>query len=137
MDMGPYVEWRKTSVPTVPPDSAFAQAGTWQLRWNKPDMTGLSEVLLQMDYAGDIARLSSSGTVLDDNFFNGLSWQVGLKGFGVAAAPLTRQILPMPTAAPIYLDPLAQKVLDSAKASPQLNGAKLVPEYEAVSAISY
>ncbi len=138
MTMGPYIDWRKTSVPIVPPDSAFLKAGTWQLQWRNPDFAGLSNVLLQLDYTGDIGRLQSGTTLLDDNFFNGLPWQIGLKRFGLKAAgsQLTLEVLPMPRVAPIYLDPKARNLLESTQTTPTLIGAKLIPEYESILSVA-
>jgi len=132
MEMGPFVDWRKKSVPTVPPEAAFANAGLWKLHWDRPDMSGLSEVLLRMDYAGDMARLNSESAMLDDNFYNGLPWEVGLKqlGTGDSNQPLTLRILPMPAVAPIYLDPLA-----TAGTKAKLNHVELIPEYESIARI--
>jgi len=134
MTMGPYIDWRKTSVPAVPPDSAFLTAGTWQLQWHNPDFDGLSNVLLQLDYSGDIGRIQSGATVLDDNFFNGLPWQIGLKRWGLttAGSQLILKVLPMPAVAPIYLDPKARNLLDRVEPTPKLIGAKLIPEYESI-----
>jgi hypothetical protein len=134
MTTGPYIDWRKTSVPAVPPDTAFLTAGTWQLQWRNPDFTGLSNVLLQLDYAGDIGRLQSGATLLDDNFFNGSPWQIGLKRWGrtTAGSQLTLKVLPMPAIAPIYLDPKARDLFDRAEPTPKLIGAKLIPEYESI-----
>jgi hypothetical protein len=132
MALGPYVDWRKRAVPVVPPLSAFDQASIWRLQWRSPDLSGLSNMLLQIDYTGDMARIASPSTLLDDNFYNGLAWQIGLAGFGLetAGAPLTLKILPMPEAAPIYLDAKARGQLDMSRANPRLIGAKLIPEYE-------
>ena len=132
MHMGPYLAWRKTRVPVVPPDSAFLTAATWQLQWNNPDMSGLSDMLLQIDYTGDIGRLRSAGGLLDDNFFHGLSWQVGLKRSPAPGAPLTLQILSMPRISPIYLDQQARRELSTAPQTAQLLRATLIPEYESV-----
>jgi len=136
MAMGPYIDWRKTAVPVVPPDAAFDKASTWQLQWQNPNMSGLSEVLLQIDYSGDIARLRSGTELLDDNFFNGLPWQIGLKRFSPPSAnpsaSLTLQILPMPSLSPIYLDQHAWRLLGPAHAEPRLIHATLIPEYESV-----
>jgi len=133
MEMGPYVDWRKGSVPTVPPDSAFAEAATWHLTIPHPSHPGIHELLLDIHYTGDIARLTSpSGNVLDDHFFNGLPWQVGLLHLGPdeSTPSLTLQILPMPSAAPIYLDPSARKLLAAHPHSATLTRVKLIPEYE-------
>jgi hypothetical protein len=132
MDPGPYFDWRKRAIPAVPPLSTFDQAALWRLQWQNPDLAGLSNVLLQIDYTGDIARIASPTTLLDDNFYNGLPWQIGLKRFGpqTAAGPLTLRILPMPKVAPIYLDPRARAQLGQSQSNPNLIQAKLIPEYE-------
>jgi hypothetical protein len=134
VELGPYIDWRHGSTPLVPPLSAFDQAAVWKLQWRNPDFTGLSNVLLQIDYTGDIGRLASSTALLDDNFYNGLPWQIGLKRFGpqTAAGPLTLKILPMVKGAPIYLDAKARAQMEQQPSSPQLVQARLIPEYESV-----
>ena len=132
MQMGPYFDWRKTKVPTVPPDTAFANASTWQIAFTNPPAHGLSNILLRLDYAGDIARLYSSSNLLDDNFFNGLPWEIGIDRFIPPGKPATLklEILPMPAVAPIYLDDEARRKLDTSRATPKLIHASLIPEYE-------
>jgi hypothetical protein len=44
-------------------------------------MNGLSNLFLKVDYVGDVARLSAKNRLLDDDFYNGISWSVGLKRF--------------------------------------------------------
>lgn len=134
MDMGPYADWRKTRVAMAPPDSAFADAETWRLRWVDPNMKGLSNVLLKLDYTGDIGRLYSATNLVADNYFNGLSWEIGLKncGPGVLGAPMTLKVLPMTHVAPIYLEPQAHALLDGSGDRPKLIQATLVPEYESL-----
>ena len=132
MEFGPYFEWRKASVPTVPPDIAFANASCWQLKWSNPDAQGLSNVLLKLDYVGDVGRLYSSSTLLEDNFFNGLPWEVGIKRFGseIDSTPFTLKLLPMSAVAPIYLDSTARSLINSNGSLPKLVHAALIPEYE-------
>ena len=121
VDMGPYVDWRNGGVATVSPDAAFARAETWTLGWKALASSGLSQVLLRIDYTGDIARLTSGSTLVDDNFYNGLPWEVGFQP--AAAESLKLQILPLPAARPIYLDPSLGK--------PSPLKVELIPEYEA------
>jgi beta-galactosidase len=138
MEPGLYVDWRKRAVPGVPPISAFDQAAVWRLQWQNANFAGLSNMLLQVDYTGDIARLASPTTLLDDNFYNGLPWEIGLKRFGplTAAAPLLLKILPMPKVAPIYLDPRARTLLEQQAVNPGLIRARLIPEYESTLPVS-
>jgi hypothetical protein len=118
----------------VPPDSAFDKAAQWQIQWNNPDMSGLSDALLELDYSGDIGRLKSAGDLLDDDFYNGLPWQVGLRRFGtdVLSHALTLEVLPMPAVAPIYLDRPARAALRQARQHPELIRATIVPVYESI-----
>ena len=134
MDPGPFFDWRKRAVPAVPPLAAFEQAASWRLQWQNPDLHGLSNILLQIDYTGDIARISSNTTPLDDNFYNGLPWQIGLAQFEskTVASKLTLRILPMPRVAPIYLDSKARASLDRSRENPQVAQARLIPEYESI-----
>ena len=76
--------------------------------------------------------------MLDDNFYNGTPWQVGLKRFGpeVFKAPLALDILPLPDSAPIYLDARAKALAEAHGPSPQLIKATLLPQYETVVRLS-
>jgi len=138
MAMGPYIDWRKTAVPVVPPDIAFQEAEKWQLQWLNPDMSGLSEALLQIEYTGDIGRLESQGKLLDDNFYKGVPWQIGLRRFGADTlkTPLTLEILPMPTVAPIYLEDSARERIKKARQNPQRIHVMIVSVYDAVAELN-
>ena len=138
MELGPYIDWRHRATPIVPTPSVFDHAAKWRLQWNNPDFAGLSNVLLQIDYTGDIARISSPGGLLDDNFYNGLPWQIGLNRFGLpkAAGPLVLEILPMSKVHPIYLDPKARAEFHPDHPNPELIRAKIVPEYESILSVS-
>jgi hypothetical protein len=93
--------------------------------------------MLDIQYTGDIAHLESQGRLLDDNFYNGRAWQVGLKSFPVStfAAPLKLDILPMPDIAPIYLDDAARLQLQQHPGA-QILGVRLIPQYESVLTLS-
>jgi hypothetical protein len=131
MALGPYIDWRKTAVPIVPPDSAFHEAAKWQLHWTNRDMSGLSDALLQIDYTGDIGRFEADGKLLDDNFYNGTPWQLSLRRLGVGRR-FTLELLPMPNVAPIYLDTLARNHLKLGPRNPNLIRITIRPVYEAV-----
>ena len=64
-----------------PDDSTFEKAGVWRVTLPKNMPPGLSDVFLDINYAGDVGRLYDGKRLLDDNFFNGTSWEVGLKRF--------------------------------------------------------
>ena len=134
MRMGPYIDWRKGTVPAVPADTAFRTASQWEIQWRNPDLSGLSDALLQVDYTGDLARLEAHGKLLDDDFFNGLPWQVGLRRFGAetAAGTLTLEVLPMPHVAPVYLEGPARARLGHVAPGDSNLRVKVVPVYESI-----
>jgi hypothetical protein len=137
MTMGPFIDWRNGAVPLVPPDTAFHDAAKWEIQWNNPDISGLSDVLLDIDYRGDIGRLESEGEMLDDNFYKGPPWQIGLRRFGerTRTLPFTLEVLPLPAVAPIYVDPSARSILEQPHMAPKLMHARIVPVYESVAQI--
>ncbi|MGA9407518.1 MAG: glycosyl hydrolase 53 family protein, partial [Bacteroidota bacterium] len=103
--MGKPVDWRPGPVASAPDDSAFDKAGVWQMVLPEEMPSVLSDVFLDITYAGDVGRLYEHHRLLDDNFFNGTTWEVGLKQFGPAIwnNELELKILPLRKDAPIYL----------------------------------
>ena len=61
--------------------------------------------LLRIHYVGDVARLRLNGRLIDDQFYNGRSFDLGLKRYGpeIMTGDLRLEILPLPKDAPIYL----------------------------------
>ncbi|GAC1662531.1 MAG: hypothetical protein NVS9B4_16360 [Candidatus Acidiferrum sp.] len=103
--MGPRFDWRPTPVAQAPDDADFTKAGIWRVTVPKSAKESLSDVFLQIKYSGDVARLYSRDNLLDDDFFDGKPWEIGLKRFDPEelAKGLELQILPLRKDAPIYL----------------------------------
>lgn len=51
------------------------------LAFPEDTFTGVKEALLQIDYAGDIGYAFIDGELINDNFSNGKTWEIGLKRF--------------------------------------------------------
>lgn len=145
MDMFQQKGGSGAAAPTAPGDSEFKDgAAIWQIRVdpkldrNRDALAGLSDVLLRIDYTGDVAHLLGGGKLLDDNFYNGRPWEVGLEYLGKAAfkGPLQLEIMPMPKVAPIYLDEYAWRKLADHQPNPQLLKAILIPVYETVRSVA-
>jgi hypothetical protein len=65
----------------------------------------LNDIFLEIKARGDVGRFVSGGWLMDDHFFSGATWEIGLKGFTSRLdKPLTLTILPLCKDAPIYLD---------------------------------
>jgi len=142
MAMGLPVAWRNGPVPQAPEAAAFQGAAVWRISVSTSglnstatengkalDLSGLSELYLIFRFTGDVARLNAGASLIDDDFYNGQPWQVGLKNIGSAGAPLSLSILPMPNAAPIYIDDQARRLLQLHPGA-QLLRAWLAPQYE-------
>jgi hypothetical protein len=93
----------KHAVPFAPDAKAFQHAAAWSLQVTYPQAPQLSNVFLRISYTGDVARLFSGSTLLDDNFWNGTAWQLGMWPWklDVRHGSLRLMILPAPANARI------------------------------------
>jgi len=134
MRMASHVEGRDGPMPLAPEAADFANAAKWNLKLPAQSMKGLSDIYLRIRYAGDVARLSMDGLLLDDDFFNGRAWEIGLKRFlpDSFGKELEFSVLPLPHKPPIYLDSLAWKAMNAEGQTAKVFGVELVPEYEVV-----
>ncbi len=90
-----------------PTPESFKNAASWQISLPPEQLKQLSKLddaLLEIDFVGDIARLFSGTRMLDDWYYFGYGWQVGLKQHAAALTqPLSLSVLPLRSDAPIYL----------------------------------
>jgi hypothetical protein len=93
----------------LPPDDADfdATAGVWQITVPPTALDGVNEVYLKIDYAGDAARAYIGDKLIDDDFYYGKPWEIGLKRFApdVLTKGITLKIVPLRTDNPIYIQP--------------------------------
>ena len=132
--MGRKFDWRPQPVAAAPDTSRFESAGIWRLNLPEGALQGLSDLFLDIDYLGDVARLYSGDRLLDDNFFDGLTWEVGLKRFSpeTLSHELLLKALPLRKDAPIYLQPESWPAFEG---KPEIAAVKAVtafPEYELI-----
>jgi beta-galactosidase len=132
MRMVAHVEGRKGPMPEAPDDADFKGAAQWSLEIPKVAMTGLSDINVRIHYAGDVARLTMDGRLLDDDFYNGRTWEIGLKRYLPEAfgRKLAVSVLPMPAKAPIYLDARAWAAMNAKGQTAKVTGVEVLPEYE-------
>jgi beta-galactosidase len=129
--MGNPVAWRHNAAVAIPPED-FDYADLWRVVIPKGTLDGLSDAFLRIAYVGDTARLYSASRVLDDDFYKGTVWEVGLKRFapGVTETPLEIKILPLVKAAPIYLPNSAWPNFGPGGAVGEIHQIDIEPEYE-------
>jgi len=127
--LGPPVPWRSNTIPLAPDDTDFAHAATWKLTL-PPLPPGLSGAFLTIHYQGDVARLYRNGALVDDNFWNGIPWLVGLRELGYSdGETLDLKILPLPKRFPMYIENADRLRFDTGFAG-ELTGVAIVPQYQ-------
>jgi hypothetical protein len=118
----------------APEDKDFATATLWaiELPALPVENRAVGDVFLQLRYHGDVARLYVGGRLIDDNFWNGLPWQVGLHevdGLWKSHPDMLQvRILPLPPKAPMYLEAKQPESANGGVAA-VLEGVDVVPQY--------
>jgi hypothetical protein len=132
--MNAHVEGCDRPMPQAPEEADFASSAAWSLKIPAQSLTGLSDIYLRIHYAGDVARFSLDGRLLDDDFYSGRPWEIGLKRFLPESfgKKLEVSVLPLPLKAPIYLDARAREALNTEGQTAKVLGVELLPEYEAI-----
>ncbi len=114
-----------------PAPEAFAAAGAWQVTIPPSVLDGVDDAWLTIDYRGDIARLFAGNDMLDDAFWDGRKWNIGLKRFRERLAePWQLTILPLRGDAPIYLDAAVRPDIPADGQIADLRSVTIEPEYK-------
>lgn len=82
-----------------PSDEDFNQVAVYTIDLPDVDRTDL---LLNIDYRGDVARLYADGKLIDDNFYNGRPFLYGLWRLPKDCKQLELRILPLQKDMPVY-----------------------------------
>jgi hypothetical protein len=96
----------KTHLAIAPTDSDFTNAAIWQIQL-PPKLDLKQNPLLRVRYLGDVARFTLNGRLLDDNFYAGREFDLGLRRYApeIFGGNLQLEILPLQKDAPIYIEP--------------------------------
>ena len=115
-----------------PEDADFNLAEMWEVRLPPHALEGVADILLRIDYAGDAARAYLGGRLMADDFYNGRTWEIGLKRFApqVLEQGLTLKFLPLRQDAPIYIAPEHRPAFDSSGEALQVRGITAAAVYE-------
>lgn len=84
-----------------PGDKDFDNAAVYRIS-NLPQSDLRDNVLLKIDYRGDVARLYCDGKLIADNFYNGRPMLMGLWRLPADATELELRILPLQKDMPVY-----------------------------------
>ncbi|MFP1133069.1 beta-galactosidase [Asticcacaulis sp. W401b] len=115
-----------------PAPELFGRSAAWEVSVDPKALDGVSDAFLEIDYQGDVARLFSDVKLLDDDFWYGPTWRIGLKRFKAEAQkPLTLTILPFRSDAQVYIDDeFRSKLPKGQEQVAEVKSIKVVPEYE-------
>jgi beta-galactosidase len=132
---GPKLSWRPQPLPLKPTVQEFESAALWRIELPKvPANASISDVWLEIDYQGDVARLSDAGRLIDDNFWNGSPWTIGLKeslpSWHSAENILDLRILPLPKTYPMYLEKSDELRFDTSGGADSVTRVELLPQYQ-------
>jgi hypothetical protein len=130
--LGEPAAWRRTPVALAPDEAAFGSAaGRWRVTVPEKGGAGVHDVFLVVRYAGDVGRLSSGDRLLDDNFYNGTPWWIGVNELGLAAGEEVQlSVLPLRRDAPIYLPKERWPDFGHRAQIAEVLSVDAVPEYE-------
>ena len=97
---------------------------------------GVNDVFLEVDYTGDVGLAFINGQLVDDHFYFGQPWRLGLKRFfpQLAEAGMYFSFRPVSKDAPFLPDLPAAAVPDFSKQQEvlRLNHVNVLPEYRAL-----
>jgi len=116
----------------TPDDRDFKLGAKWTISTpHQLQSSTISNLFLKIAYTGDVARLSSNGHLLDDDFNNGVAWMIGLQRFEheMDNHSLELSILPLRKDAPIFLEKRFWPNFDGKGQVTDLKSATLIPQY--------
>ena len=93
--------------------------------------------MLRIYYIGDVARLTLNGKLIEDNFYSGREFDLGLNRYlpEILTGDLRLEILPLRKDAPIFLEPKAQPDFGGAESLAKLQSVEIInrPEVKSTS----
>lgn len=124
--MGPHISWRSGPVPLMPAEAAFTEANRIKLEIPTKLQQHTGRIELEIDFIGDIGRLYADGKLVDDKFYDGESWFVGVDRFisNGRWPELELRILTAPDDFPVFLENKALERLSSASHRGKLVGVR-------------
>jgi hypothetical protein len=75
-----------------------------------------------------MSRLFAGPSMIDDQFFYGAPWVIGLKRLSLTD-PLTLTVLPLRRDAPVYIDDAVKAALPTEAQTAQVTSVSVTPQY--------
>ncbi|MGP3957837.1 beta-galactosidase [Nonomuraea sp. 3N208] len=116
----------KSGRASAPADADFDAAAVYRVTVPAGLLDGDDEVLLRLDWSGDVGRASIGGRLVADQYWHGPPWEIGLRRFRrelLDHGAVELRLLPFPEDAPVYVSPQVR----SRKERLELRKATFVP----------
>ncbi|MBQ8159898.1 MAG: beta-galactosidase [Clostridia bacterium] len=116
----------------IPVDAKRTANGRWTLSLPQDALDGVRDVILKIDYEGDIGKLFLGNEMIHDNFCNGATWEFGLMEYGDRLSDaLTLTISPLRAGAKVQTETaMAARSEQVESALAELRGVRACPVYE-------
>lgn len=126
----PLKTWGPRNTPIVPEPESFGASAAWTVKAPQEALRGVSDVYLDVDYQGDVARLFSGSQMLDDEYYIGSTWRIGLKRYAnKLTEPLTLSVMPLREDSKVYFDASVKPQFTDGQVA-RIDAIRLTPEYE-------
>ncbi len=121
---------------SAPGDEDFGEAAVYRVTVPDALLDGEDEVLLRLDWSGDVGRAYIGGRLVADQFWYGPSWEIGLRRFReelLEHGQIELRLLPFARDAPVYVSPGAR----TRRWPLELRSAEFVPVTRTVLELRY
>ena len=121
----------------APTDADFERAAVWMISVPSSALDHLANLFIEIRYQGDVARLYNGTRLLDDNFYDGQPWRIGLKRFlnDSESRSFELKILPLRKDAPIFLPKTAWPSFDASGEICKVESITAHPVYESTATL--
>jgi beta-galactosidase len=121
----------KQPVATAPLDADFEKAAVWQIKLPMDVDLG-TDPIVRLHYVGDVARVMLNGQFITDDFYNGNTFDIGLRRHApeILHGDLRIAILPLRKDAPIYMTEEARPHFGGADSVATLQSIEIIPQYQ-------
>jgi hypothetical protein len=118
----------RNPVAAAPEDTDFEQVAIWRVKL-PPNLDLDNDPLLRLHYVGDVARVKLGGKLINDDFYNGQPFEIGLRRYApqILTDELRVEILPLRKDAPIYLAAEARPDFGNRESIVSLKRVEIVP----------
>jgi hypothetical protein len=118
-------------VATAPLDADFEKAAVWRVKI-PADLDMATDPILRLHYTGDVARIVLNGKFITDDFYNGNSFDFGLRRYApeVLTGDLRVELLPLRKDAPIYMADSARPDFGTEGSVAALQSIEIVNRYQ-------